>query len=558
MYDTHEKNASYLVPRTAVRIGREEAVVAVNKQGSQTKPKKAGLKVKIMMFALVISIIPVSILGLSAYQIFSSNLLEQKKQHIKTNLQSINQALNSTINARKIPALRFANSTDAYKLVNPIMLNDAEERNSLDALDRFLGEYLNTKGIRSVVLCGKNGFFVVSNNLPEEKSSHCVHLQEQESAAPLEPWWSDIAYDQGYYLPYHIPIVNVGDKSMSGVITVNFLEKELQATYSYFDSEDDQLFLVTDEGRIISATDASVIKKPIHEIIGQAYDLANQPDGLYFYTWMQGDKKLVSSIRNEGNNMHIVSISSLQTIFKARRQFTGLLMLAVSASLGITMFLSVFLSKNITEPVKQLVQTIKGMRADSLANPVPRVSQDEFAIISQALAELMDKLHHSQLLILSEQKAKREAELRILLMQINPHFLYNTLSSAIWLIQMEQKDQAIQLITALSALFKLGLGKGQEEITIADELAYLDNYLAIHKVRYGDGFDYEISCPDALGQSKIIRLLIQPLVENAIYHGINSHLNERGHIVITVSDRQHFVGQFAKLHLLHAFVATVV
>ncbi len=102
---------------------------------------------------------------------------------------------------------------------------------------------------------------------------------------------------------------------------------------------------------------------------------------------------------------------------------------------------------------------------------------------------------------------------------------------------MNQKDQAIELIRALSELFKLGLGKGQEEITVGDELSYIENYLFIHRIRYGDEFDYKIMCEEYLKSGLIIRLLIQPLVENAIYHGIDETENERGQIeVLTLEE----------------------
>lgn len=128
----------------------------------------------------------------------------------------------------------------------------------------------------------------------------------------------------------------------------------------------------------------------------------------------------------------------------------------------------------------------------------------------------------------------RYAELRLLQEQINPHFLYNTLDTIIWLIEGNLSEQAVDMVVSLSDFFRLVLSHGKEFITIKDEELHIRSYLEIQQVRYQDILDYEISIDPALYPYRILKLTLQPLVENALYHGIK-YKRAKGKITITGS-----------------------
>ncbi len=122
--------------------------------------------------------------------------------------------------------------------------------------------------------------------------------------------------------------------------------------------------------------------------------------------------------------------------------------------------------------------------------------------------------------IKEDERKMHYADLRLLQEQINPHFLYNTLDTIIWLIEGKKTDQAVNMVSSLSDFFRLVLSKGKEFITIQEEEQHIRSYLEIQKVRYGDIMDYEITIDKELYPYKILKLTLQPLVENALYHGI--------------------------------------
>ena len=137
----------------------------------------------------------------------------------------------------------------------------------------------------------------------------------------------------------------------------------------------------------------------------------------------------------------------------------------------------------------------------------------------------------------SEQDAKRlrKAELRTLQAQINPHFLYNTLDAIVWKAEAGQTEEVIGLTSSLSDFFRISLSSGADWIPLSQEKKHIEGYLKIQQTRYRDIMKYEIDIPDEIGNCYILKLLLQPIVENALYHGIKI---KRGGGTIYVSAKE--------------------
>ena len=189
------------------------------------------------------------------------------------------------------------------------------------------------------------------------------------------------------------------------------------------------------------------------------------------------------------------------------------------------------ISRSIYIPIKRLHDVTTTITKDDLKALVTRENADEitelglsFNIMIGRIRELLDSK-------VREQESLKKAELRALQAQINPHFLYNTLDTIIWMAEGGQTDQVVQLVSALSSFFRISLSKGKDWITIGEEIERTRSYLKIQKMRYRDILDYRIEADkDVLGYT-ILKLILQPLVENALYHGIK---NKRNGGMITV------------------------
>jgi len=133
---------------------------------------------------------------------------------------------------------------------------------------------------------------------------------------------------------------------------------------------------------------------------------------------------------------------------------------------------------------------------------------------------------------IEEQQNIQKAEMKALQAQITPHFLYNTFDTIIWLAEEEKTDEVVKITKAFSEFLRISLSRGHEWITISQELDHIKNYLTIQKIRYADILNYDIEVDEEILDCKIIKLVLQPLVENAIYHGIKNKRG-RGNLKVT-------------------------
>ena len=138
--------------------------------------------------------------------------------------------------------------------------------------------------------------------------------------------------------------------------------------------------------------------------------------------------------------------------------------------------------------------------------------------------------------IVAEHESKRKSEFDTLQSQINPHFLYNTLDIIVWMIENEQKSEAVKVVTALARFFRISLSRGKSIIRVSDELEHVRNYLMIQHMRFKNKFTYQIQADDDVLEMASLKLMLQPLVENAIYHGME-FMDGDGEILIRASKK---------------------
>ena len=163
-------------------------------------------------------------------------------------------------------------------------------------------------------------------------------------------------------------------------------------------------------------------------------------------------------------------------------------------------------------------------------SPLEVEGQKEIIILSNAFNNMISEIRILMERVLREQKEKRKTEFIALQTQINPHFLYNTLDSIIWLSENNLNEQVVEMIVALSKYFRISISKGKTIITAKEELEHARSYLLIQKIRYSSKFDYSFVVDENIYDVKAVKLILQPLIENAIYHGISG--DEDGIIII--------------------------
>lgn len=247
---------------------------------------------------------------------------------------------------------------------------------------------------------------------------------------------------------------------------------------------------------------------------------------------IRGVAALVSDILQEFIVLEIEAAD--RTNEKIKVMVWGLALLQMITVLGVVTF-SMFAKRSVTRLIKKPIKDLEIFSTQIASGDlearadIPHILElenltENLNIMAVKIRELID-------MNILEQQNLQKSEMKALQAQITPHFLYNTLDTIVWLAEAKQYDQVINITRSFSSFFRISLSKGKDWIPVAEEIAHVENYLAIQKIRYRDILTYSVECESGIENKPILKLVLQPLVENALYHGIK---NKRGRGVLCV------------------------
>ena len=194
----------------------------------------------------------------------------------------------------------------------------------------------------------------------------------------------------------------------------------------------------------------------------------------------------------------------------------------IFSAVGFSVVAAWSLSKSIYAPIKKLHDVTTTITKNDLQALMTSDNVDEITELGMSFNIMIGKIKELLDSKIKEQEELKKAELRALQAQINPHFLYNTLDTIIWMAESKKTDQVVKIVSALSKFFRISLSKGMDWITIGEEVERIRSYLTIQKMRYRDILDFKIEVDGNVSENTILKLILQPLVENALYHGIKN------------------------------------
>jgi two-component system sensor histidine kinase YesM len=228
----------------------------------------------------------------------------------------------------------------------------------------------------------------------------------------------------------------------------------------------------------------------------------------------------VLAVPSTYTGLSTVAVYDLDAVLEGVRLLGWVAVLIGLTSAGLAIAVAFWVSSGIAKPIVRLRRLMEEAEDGNLEVRYPAPPDDEVGRLGRSFNTMIGEIAKLVDQVYQEQQKKREAEFRILQAQIKPHFLYNTLDTIHWMAQDKGADDIVGIVDALTRLFRISLSKGRDRISLGEELEHVTSYLVIQKIRYAGKLDYVLDVDPALEAVPVVKLTLQPLVENAIYHGI--------------------------------------
>lgn len=323
-----------------------------------------------------------------------------------------------------------------------------------------------------------------------------------------------------------------------GTLGISVSEQALAEQYHSSEGAYDMTYLIVDKNQtILSHRDKALIGSKAE--INQAF-----PDDRG--TFEQGDQLLVYEYAREWD-FYLVGVIPMEILLRDNRLLILEVLLVMSAVMVLAILLVLWFSRQLTRPFVALTERMNRVAAGDWDQTID-LSQygTEYATVSAGFNTMTTRIRQLLHQIVMEEKQLQEIELKALHAQIKPHFLYNTLDSIHWLAAVNHQEEISTIVKALAGFYRICLSQGRDMLPLGIELEHVEHYLVIQRIRYSDLFEFEKKIPPELTAFMVPKMTLQPLVENAIYHGLRTKGQpgwirieakvEAGYVIIEVSD----------------------
>ncbi|CAH1192328.1 hypothetical protein PAECIP111891_00267 [Paenibacillus allorhizoplanae] len=507
------------------------------------------LRTKIIIYFLIINIIVTSSLGLIYYWKSTQIMQEEAVKNTQSTLSRVAiDLLNLTDRIRQVSDSISANPDIRQYLKRPVTEDDFQQRmEDFMTITNIIQSFPYNQEIFKIRI-----FF----NNPIVYSKNKVNLLSMEHVADA-PWYRDVneqhgkivwtnTYPYKFYPEWQENIISCVrvlndfeqlDRRL-GYVSIDLKEsdiyKVIEATEEVLNGK---LFIVNTGGTILSNQDSALIGKSINEIKGFEHLILDEKKSVR--SVVKGINSLVIVKSIESSDMKIVSAISMESVVEKNRIIMSFLLQSFVFIFLVSILLAVLLSKNVTGRVFQLIEYVRRVDIEGDNSLLKVKHNDEISSLMISFNNMVARNRTLIKEVYKEKISKKEAEMRALQAQINPHFLYNTMDTINWMALKYKARDIMHMTQLLSRFYRLSLNEGRDVVNIEDEIEHIKTYIDIQKNRFEDDIEaYFDICPE-LYRYSTIKLLLQPIVENAIFHGIQKKPDQKGVIrIIGIKDDQ--------------------
>lgn len=512
---------------------------------------------KIMLVYVPLIIIPLVILSIASNHIYRNAIVEKTIKSVSDNSSLIITQINGIVSNTESAANMLTLNLNKLIIVDPekasydqmsdfqlatqitnqlsyalVVFPDVESAAFIDQENRIYGSNLKMEANDQEFV--NSGFI---KELQQSKGSNIWFPMQKRTFLVTNP-------DEPV-LTMGKRIVNINTGVTIGYVVLNIRESVLSSMYEHIGPlKEGTYFIADNQGMVVSSQNREEVLKPINDDTLRDWVMTSTERAETQYS--PEGKMLVISSNIPNFDWNLISIMSYDLLTDDTSKITRLIALIGLICFIFTLFGARALSNLIAKPIIQLAHQMKKVKEGNLEQQIEVNSGDEIGILASGFNRMIRQVQELLVNIATEQRKKREYELALIQAQIKPHFLYNTLDVIYTLSEMGRTRDVQRTTKSLADFYRVVLSKGKDQIKLEEEVRSVMDYLAIQRIRYSDVFDYEIDIEPNIVDCMVPKLTIQPLVENAIYHGLKNKMSfgklkitgrrEQQKVLIIVSD----------------------
>lgn len=523
------------------------------------------LRNKLFTAFLGLIIIPLLVLGLFTFFVTYNSIEKKYSQQAEYSLKAISYSILSVFDEME----NVTDSGIASSVFTTALKADDPDSQDFITNSEQLTLNASQRNFRNLLYNHPAISFAFLYNMNRESSHVPLFTKEDFGALPFTEFKESHLYEEVIKLngvpkwiaPHEYPelsgmepvftqirlVKNMETFRKEGILVVQIKRLEFERIFRNLtipnNLQDTSFLLVNDEGLILFDPREQNDGKNMNTFM--KHDIDYQSEYQSFKSQFNGEESVVSIHKLEGYPWSVVSVTKWDSLSQEVTSFAKWFIVILGLCLITAIAFNKFFMNRITGTIAVIVRFMRRVEDGDLSARVEEKGEDELLLLSRGFNDLMNRINRLFDQIRNEQRLKTEAHMRLLQAQIKPHFLFNTLESINVLAVQNEGRKVSEMVYRLASILRISI-QDKEEITLEEELKYLRSYLEIQKFRFEDVFDYEIDVPKELLSCRIMKLTLQPLVENSIQHGFEGidytgkllikAWSERGNLIVSVED----------------------
>ena len=483
--------------------------------------RRSSIQMILSLSFTAVAVVGMVFMGLTLFLRFSYTTNAQQAENSQRLLSQVNWTLDAYLRG-----MMRISDTAYYNVIKNI---DLDEGSLTPALELLYGS--NRDSIVSMAVFSEEGELLsatplrtLKNSVSPQREDWFVQAMDKIenlhfSTPHVQNLWSDV--DERYRwvvsLSRYVELSR-GGAIEGGVLLLDMSFDGIEQICKDVELDDGgYLYLIDDSGEIIYHPRQQLIYAGLQQ--ENNLMAAGYTDGSHEEQF-QGQSRQVTVKTVGYTGWKLVAVVPRESLWTNYSQLVLFFLFVVLFSIFLLVFVNLRLSEWITAPVKKLDRAVKDLEARRSDVDFDVGGPTEVEHLSHSIRSMVSTMDHLMEDIIQQEEQKRRSELDVLQSQINPHFLYNTLDSVVWMTENGRTQDAVVMLTSLARFFRISLSRGSNVIPIADELEHARHYLTIQKMRYKNKFSTDIIAEDGVESLYTIKLIVQPVLENAIYHGM--------------------------------------